>query len=147
MNLLNKCRLEKSYVESVVSVEDMRFQLWVVEYPLPDKVWISHERFSNKKKSFNHQLTVRQTIYIHLSTQSHMCAWIYPSCNRLVGRVHGGKVASLKEDQRRETDNHNHSHLHPVFKSPVDQKCMSLDCGRTWLYLQRGKIQNCWYST
>lgn len=74
MNLLNKCRLEKSYLESVVSLEDMRFQLWVVEYPLPDKVWISHERFSNKKKkklqqfSEDHQLTIRQTIYIRQST-------------------------------------------------------------------------------
>lgn len=102
MNLLNKCRLEKSYLESVVSLEDMRFQLWVVEYPLPDKVWISHERFSNKKKkklqqfSEDHQLTIRQTIYIRLSTQSHMCARIYPSSSRLIGRIH-----SLREDQRR----------------------------------------------
>lgn len=74
MNLLNKCRLEKSYLESVVSLEDMRFQLWVVEYPLPDKVWISHERFSNKKKkkSFNSFLKTISSQSDKLSTSVYL---------------------------------------------------------------------------
>lgn len=71
MNLL-KCRLEKSYLESVVSLEDMRFQLWVVEYPLPDKVWISHERFSNKKKSFNSFLKTISSQSDKLSTSIYL---------------------------------------------------------------------------